>query len=249
MIPQVNAPLVLIHGMFGTDTFRLGSFARWDYFRDLPDALRSVGNRVYVARLSPTGGIQERARQLHDFLQREIPEGPMHLVGHSMGGLDARYVVSRTDLGKRVLSLTTLGTPHRGCSFADWAVRRLVPLVAPVFEHWCVPVQGFFDVTTKAMARFNEVILDRPGVRYFSVAGRWQWNWTNPNWVLSYPIVHREEGENDGLVSIESARWGESFEVWSGDHMNLANWPEPFMSSREDRLRDYAALLGRLPSH
>jgi triacylglycerol lipase len=146
-----------------------------------------------------------------------------------------------------VLSLTTLGTPHRGCSFADWAVRRLVPLVAPVFSHWQVPVQGFFDVTRKAMARFNEEIKDHPRVRYFSVAGRWQWNWSNPNWLLSYPVVYREEGENDGLVSIESARWGESLEVWSGDHMNLANWPEPFVSCSEDRLHNYAALLSRLP--
>jgi len=247
MLPRLRAPLVLIHGLFGTDRFRLGGLACWDYFRGLPEALRQAGNRVLVARLSPTAGIRERAKELHDFLQRELPQGPMHLLGHSMGGLDARYVISQSDLGRRVLSLTTLGTPHRGCSFADWAIPRLVPLLAPVFRYWQLPMQGIFDVTTKAMARFNEEIRDRAGVRYFSVAGRWQWNWTNPNWQLSYPVVQHYEGENDGLVSIQSAQWGQDFEIWDGDHMNLANWPEPFVSAEQDRLKEYATLLARLP--
>jgi len=40
-----------------------------------------------------------------------------------MGGLDSRHAISlRLGLAERVLTLTTLGTPHRGTAFADWGV-------------------------------------------------------------------------------------------------------------------------------
>ena len=38
----------------------------------------------------------------------------MHVVGHSMGGLVARYYVQRLAGDERVHTLATLGTPHRG---------------------------------------------------------------------------------------------------------------------------------------
>src|SRR5262249_5187529 len=38
----------------------------------------------------------------------------VHVFAHSMGGLDARYMISRLGMAKRVLSLTTIATPHRG---------------------------------------------------------------------------------------------------------------------------------------
>ena len=51
-----------------------------------------------------------------------------------MGGLDARYLISRLGMADRVLSLTTLGTPHRGTSFADWGVSRLQRYLRPLLE-------------------------------------------------------------------------------------------------------------------
>jgi triacylglycerol lipase len=84
-------------------------------------------------------------------------------------------------------------------------------------------------------------------VRYYSVAGTFERRWSRPRWHLSARIVERAEGPCDGLVSQASARWGEDFEVWDGDHMNLINWPEALQPvARKDRLPDYARLLGRL---
>ena len=39
--------------------------------------------------------------------------------GHSMGGLDCRALVHLRDLEFEVLSITTVGTPHRGSPYAD----------------------------------------------------------------------------------------------------------------------------------
>jgi triacylglycerol lipase len=246
-MPRLRAPIVLIHGLFGFDRMRMGPWVLTHYFHGVPEAMREAGNRVLVARLSPTGGIATRAEQLEQFLEREAPAEAVHLFGHSMGGLDARYLISRRGWADRVLSLTTLGTPHRGSPFADWALARLGRLVRPLFDFLALPRAAFDDLTVAACRRFNEETPDAPGVRYFSVAGRHESHWLNRTWEFTARVVRRAEGPNDGVVSLASARWGESCEVWEGDHMNLINWPQPWVPApRRNRIPSYAALLGRL---
>jgi triacylglycerol lipase len=245
-VPRLRAPVVLVHGLLGFDQLRLGRWVLADYFHGLPEALRAAGNRVLVARVSPTGGIATRAAQLKKFLDRQFPSEPVHLFGHSMGGLDARYLIARLGMAPRVLSLTTLGTPHRGSPLADWGVRRLERLAKPVLDLLGVPPGAFYDLTTARCRAFNEQTPDAPGVRYFSVAGRYEGRWDNPAWLLSAPLIARAEGINDGLVSLASARYGEGCEVWEADHLNLAGWCAPWDRGRPAALTRYAALLGRL---
>ena len=240
-MPRLRAPIVLVHGLFGFAQLRLGPWVLADYFHGIPPALGAAGNRAFVARLSPTNGIAKRAAQLRDFIQAQSPDEPVHVIAHSMGGLDARHMISRLGMAGRVLSLTTLGTPHRGSPFADWALSRIGKLVAPVFDTLGLPRQAFDDLTVAHCKEFNEKTPDVQGVRYFSVAGRFQANWRNPSWHLSAPVVEKAEGASDGVVSIQSATWGESLDVWEGDHMNLINLP-----SRPHTLAGYAAVLERV---
>ena len=210
-------------------------------------ALRESGNVVVQARVSPTGGIALRAGQLRSAIDRLSASEPVHILAHSMGGLDARYMISHLGMANRVLSLTTLGTPHRGSPFADWGKRRLMRLVAPVFDHFGLSREAFDDVTVESCRVFNERTPNAPGVRYFSVAGQIPHGQMRATWRLSEPVIHRAEGPNDGMVSVTSASWGESSEVWEGDHLSLVNWPRPFVPhERNDRLPRYAGLLGRL---
>jgi triacylglycerol lipase len=51
----------------------------------------------------------------------------IHVVGHSLGGLIARYYVQRLSGHERVRTLITLGTPHAGTELAR--AGRLLPLV------------------------------------------------------------------------------------------------------------------------
>ena len=162
-----------------------------------------------------------------------------------MGGLDARYLISRLDMADRVLSLTTVGTPHRGSSFADWGVHRFATLVQPLLHLLGVPCQAFFDLTMTSCRRFNEEVPDRSGVRYFSVAGRFQCGWHAPEWSLSASVLSRMEGPNDGVVSVASATYGENCEVWDADHMSLVNWYHPLRPPK-NRIPDYGRLLSRL---
>lgn len=246
-LPRISCPIVLVHGLFGFDQLRMGNWWQLDYFHGIPQALRQVGNRVVVARLSPTRGIASRAEQLRALIETTSPHEPVHILAHSMGGLDARHMISRMGMASRVLSLTTLGTPHRGSPFADWALDRWVRLFGPVFDYFGLPREAFLDLTVERCRRFNQETPDAPGVRYFSVGGEHHLNWANPSWNLTAPIVERAEGPNDGIVSVASAGWGESFEVWDADHMNLVNWPQNWAGSCQiDRIPHYAQLIGRL---
>jgi triacylglycerol lipase len=245
-MPRLRAPIVLVHGLFGFGKLRLGPWLELDYFHGVLAALEAAGNRVLAARLSPTGGVARRAAQLKAFLDRHAPGEAVHLIAHSMGGLDSRYMISHLGMAGRVLSLTTLGTPHRGSPFADWALGHLVFLVAPAFDFLGLPREAFTDLTVAGCQQFNAETPDAPGVRYFSVAGRYEPTWRNPTWRVSAPIVARVEGPCDGVVSLASASWGEGCEVWEGDHLSLVNWPPGVRGAGNDHLPDYARLLGRL---
>jgi triacylglycerol lipase len=248
-IPHLRHAVVLVHGLLGYDRVCVGGWTVRSYFADIPDALRSAGNRVLVPRLSRTGGVAHRAAQLGAFLDREAPGEQVHLIAHSMGGLDSRYLISHLGPAGRVLSLTTLGTPHRGTAFADWGIRRIDRLARPAFELLDLSRQAFHDLTTESCAAFNEQTPDDPAVRYFSVAARFALDWTMPEWQLPYRLIEAREGPNDGLVSVASARWGECCDVWEGDHASLVNRATPVAAvSRRwpDRLPAYAALLQRL---
>jgi triacylglycerol lipase len=164
-----------------------------------------------------------------------------------MGGLDARYMITHLDMAGRVLSLTTLGTPHRGSPFADWALRRFRHALVPVLKYLGVPCAAFHDLTVERCREFNRQTPDVPGVRYFSVAGRVEGRWSNVPWQLTAPIVSGAEGPNDGVVSVASAQYGESCDVWDCDHLRLVNWSPPWGSSRRyDQCSQYAGLVRRL---
>jgi triacylglycerol lipase len=240
--------IVLVHGLCGFD--RLYAFRRpmKDYFPGVRTRLEERGRRVFTARLSPTAGIQRRATELKQFIDREVPAGPIHLVGHSLGGLDARYAVSNLGLESRVKSLTTIGTPHHGSSFADWGWNRFSRLILPFLRFVGIPHEAFRDLRTESCRRFNEDVRNVPGVRYSSVAGACEKPWIGIEWAVPHRIVSRVEGPNDGVVSVASATWGERTEVWPGDHLNLVNWPNRLAKKCglwQDRASEYERLLAQ----
>src|SRR5262245_58415991 len=178
--PKLRTPVVLVHGLFGFSRVQVGGYTVASYFSGIADRIEAAGTRVLVPFLTPTGGVEQRARQLRDYLLSQSPQEPVHIIAHSMGGLDTRYMISRLGMADRVLTLTTLGTPHRGSPFADWGINRLERMIKPVLEFLGMPTQAFYDLTTARCALFNKEVPDIAKVRYFSVAGRHDGNFYNP---------------------------------------------------------------------
>ena len=70
-----------------------------------------------------------------------------------------------------------------------------------------------------------------------------------PHRLITSPILQAEEGPNDGMVSLASARWGDHCEVWQGDHFNLVNWHLPGSRPEDEngpRWRQWAGMVQRL---
>jgi triacylglycerol lipase len=248
MSVKLRAPILLVPGLLGYNRLGVGRWTLGNYFPGIPEFLKRSGNRVFVVRLSPTAAVADRAAELQAALRQLAPAEPVHLLAHSMGGLDARYMISRLGMADRVLTLTTIGTPHRGTALADWGVRWFEGMLRPVFQLFSVPRDAFYDLTTPRCREFNEQVPDSPGVRYFSVVGRCEGEGVKPQWRLCHQIVLREEGPNDGVVSIASATYGEEAAIWPGDHLSLVNWPQswPRGTYPVDRLADYGKIVQRL---
>jgi triacylglycerol lipase len=116
-VEAAGTPIVLIHGVVDNRSI----------FTVLRRGLRRRGfGRVQSLNYSPlTDDVREVAERLRvavEALCAETGFERVHLIGHSMGGLVARYYVQRLGGDQRVHTVVTLGTPHAG-TFAA----RLVP--------------------------------------------------------------------------------------------------------------------------
>jgi len=116
---KTKYPVVLIHGLFGFSK-DINFFAR--YWGDIPGLLKKLGVKVYEARVSPAHQVTERGEQLYRQLQGWGHE-KYNLIGHSHGGLDARYVLETYP--HMVSSVTTIATPHLGSKVADFLVDQM----------------------------------------------------------------------------------------------------------------------------
>jgi len=214
-VSPTTPTVVLVHGLFG--------FTRllWlEYFRQPRRLYEQMGMRVVVPSLPWAGSIEQRARTLAAQLADE--QGPLHLVAHSMGGLDARYWITHLGGCAKVASLTTLGSPHRGSPVADYvcSVRSPFRLFA-----------GVHSLTMAAMQQFNAATPDHADVIYRSYAAVRpvdQLPWFMRRYAR---IIQQAEGDNDSLVSSTSAAWGDVIAVFPSDHFELITlnfWLNPF---------------------
>ena len=124
-LARLGEPIVLAHGLFGFARIGVGRLTFTSYFRGIPEALTEAGNRVLVTRVPAIGSVDARAARLAEQILEAFPDEPVHLIGHSMGGLDARRLLADPSWRKRVLTLTTVGTPHLGSALADFAKLRV----------------------------------------------------------------------------------------------------------------------------
>ncbi|HEY6253986.1 MAG TPA: alpha/beta fold hydrolase [Candidatus Angelobacter sp.] len=262
-----DAPIVLVHGILGFDQLKLRGFGAVDYFRKVPETLRQAGHVVpEPPTLNTAGSISERAQDLRNYLdtQAGVAGARVHIIAHSMGGLDTRFAISELGAAGKVISLTTIGTPHRGSPIADLLVKGTLPGTDEILDHLGVDINGVQDLTTTAR---TQQVADSDGVKYFSIAGAFE----PPRWpgILGSPglpqgllgathdIVSSQQGENDGVVSVTSAEFGaerknwEFLGKWAGNHFRLINWgtniiPTSNEESDQSILNNYVTLAARL---
>ncbi|EMD41945.1 hypothetical protein CERSUDRAFT_110499 [Gelatoporia subvermispora B] len=228
-------PVVFCHGLLGFDTVTLGpSIAplQVTHWRGIKDVLETNKCEVLMTRVPATSSPIDRAKVLMEKINETYPGRSVHLIGHSMGGLDCRYLTTHlTERKFDVLSITTISTPHRGSSFADHFLttvgRERLPSVLSLLD--LLPNGGgdgkaFEFLTVENMRKFNEETPDVPGVKYFSWGAVYEPGLID-TWKWPHSVILEKEGPNDGLVSLKSAKWGTYLGTLEGvNHLDLVGW-------------------------
>ncbi|QSS61977.1 triacylglycerol lipase [Histoplasma capsulatum] len=233
--PKPKHPIVLAHGLLGFDELRLGGkyLPPIQYWRGIKKAFSQQGIDVITVPVLPLGSIEQRAKALSSGIEAQIQGEAVNVIA----GLDSRYMISKLrSMRFRVLSLTTISTPHRGSAFADYVFGQLgekrVTVIYSVLARLNIESGAFMQLTRKYMQEeFNPNIPDCDDVRYFSYGA----SLTPSIWSLfrqSHQIIEQEEGPNDGLVSVRSSKWGGQGgyqgTLMDVSHFDLINWTNRF---------------------
>ena len=220
---------------------------RFHYFRKIRSYLIKRGFSVFHTKVSWGASLDRRAYDLKCEIER-MTDGfrkfsRVHIIGHSMGGLDARWMIYRYRMEDRVASLTTIGTPHHGSSLADEGLKRLDFLI-PLFHSFGISIEGFRDLTTQASERRNRLIEgfeDQNSVLYQTVSGKVEYRDMFLLLRPTYRLIYEMEGENDGLVSLRSAIWKDILHIRTikADHLGQIGWFSPLRLADPDKRRNF----------
>jgi len=244
-------PLVLVHGLLGFDTVLMAV----DYWNGIPEALRAKGIEVYVTRVSKLDSTQVRGEQLvaqiKDILTTTGAE-KVNLIGHSHGGLDARYVAG--EYPHLVASVTSIATPHQGALLADALVgdAGIISMSSTTMLNAFGSILNFLSgddhiqdaeaslqsFTVEAMKAFNQrypygVPADycgdgkaiENGIRYYSWGGIEVWTSSlDFTDYLFYLTSFADDRPSDGLVERCSSHFGKVIrDDYRHNHLDLVN--------------------------
>ena len=203
--------IILVHGVLG-----FGVLGPLEYFNGVRKHLRRVpGTEVLITPVPPIGSIASRGDALGQQILREFAGGePVHILAHSMGGLDARWALRHVPgLAARVKTLVTIGTPHHGSPVADAISMGTIPALPLPAEAIVLELRinqaALHDLTTGPATAFDQATPDVPGVRYLHVAG----DTSLPDAQCSVAFraiqqLFRLPSHNDGVVTVDSATRG-----------------------------------------
>lgn len=218
---RTKYPVLLVHGVFFRD------FRFFNYWGRIPAELKRNGAVLFYGSQQSAASVavcgEELAARIRQ-IRQETGCDKVNIIAHSKGGLDSRYAISKCGAAPYVASLTTINTPHRGCIFADYLLDKIpdsvcnkvsskynaaLTLLGDTKPDFMEAVQ---DLTASACTGRNEILPDNPQVYYQSIgsrmntacSGRFPLN-------MSYPMVKHFDGANDGLVSVDSMKWGSRF--------------------------------------
>ena len=220
---KTKYPLLLVHGVFFRD------FDHFNYWGRIPAELEKNGATIYYGEHNSAASVNDSALELEKRIKEIVEQtgcGKVNIIAHSKGGLDSRTAIATTSARQYVASLTTINTPHRGCEFADYLLgeipQKQQEMIAKQYNTVAAKLgdknpdflAAVYDLTSEKCRERNEIIHDDPDIYYQSVgsvmneasSGQFPLNFT-------YRLVKYFDGENDGLVGIDSFNWGSSLQM------------------------------------
>lgn len=226
-ICSTKYPILLVHGVFFRDFKYIGYWGR------IPGQLRRNGAEVYFGNQPSAASVAECALLLNRRIRQLVQDTgceKVNIIAHSKGGLDIRYAMAFYDTAQYIASVTTVSTPHRGSRFADYMLTRLPARTQKricsgynkalnrLGEPEADLMSAIQDLTTTHCLELDRQMLQPEGVlcRSFGskmnkpIRGRFPMNFAGM-------MMQFMDNANDGMVSVDSFGWGESFKFLTTD--------------------------------
>ncbi len=221
-LTAASTPIIIAHGLAG-----------WPFHESIKPYLEGLGYTVLMPKVSPFGPVTYRAEELRskiDTFLDSVGAQQGIIVAHSMGGVDARWLLSPDGLDyDRIAALVTVASPHRGTAIADvviegvpWYLQNRVDRLLKAMDlspEGASDLEALQDLTTGSMASFNDRVGDSPDVQYYSYSSeQTPIQGLNPLLYVSYYMIKSRQGINDGVATREGAKWGHFLGNLNADH-------------------------------
>ncbi len=209
-------PVVLVHGVGYRQRKHL------NYWGRIPKYLEERGARIFYTSHDAWGDLEHNGkiicRDIKEIIHRTGAE-KVNIIAHSNGGIEARYVICSLGMAPYVASLTTICTCHHGSKTMD----RMLRLPEVLYRISAVFVNSFFRLfgdkkpnfqrvckqfSTAFCKDFNRKNPDAKEVVYASYGAKMKKGRSDLFLMVPFWVVRRYDGDNDGLVSVESSKWG-----------------------------------------
>ena len=221
-----NYPIVLAHGfarpdflidsLFTTLNLSIYDFSfvsdRFHYFKGIASHLKKHGFSVFHSRVSWAADVRTRAKDLTAEINRILDEtgrDKVHIIAHSMGGLDARAMIVYENMASKIFSLTTIGTPHHGSVLADYVLENGAEKILGLLGNF-VNLDGIGSLSTRECYNFN--IYSRQYEATNDVIYQAYYSSKNSEEIFvgfqpAEKLIREKQGDNDGLVCVKSQKW------------------------------------------
>ncbi len=217
-------PLLFVHGVCFRD------FAFPNYWGRIPGELEKNGAKVFYGNHGSAASICDSALELAariKYITDDLGYGKVNIIAHSKGGLDCRYAIAEYGIGDRVASLITVNSPHKGCAYADYLLDK-IPMKAQnkVADAYNSVLKRLGDDSPDFLAAMRDLTESRvseivagfgdehgiEGICCISIGSKIN-SRTHAKMPMSltHGFVKKHEGDNDGLVSVDSFKWSDDY--------------------------------------
>lgn len=234
---ELKHPVLLCHG-YGA----IASLIKPSPLYDVAMFIRRHNSQAFAPNIVPYATIEIRAEswvRIINRLVKKTSHKKLNIIAHSMAGLDIRYALSKMDIAEHVASFTTISTPHRGTSLAELSLKtpdaikeKMADLLDwmgnRVYPDAKSDSAGSAEQLTRSYVteEFNPNVPDVEGIPYYSFSSAVGKGTDQPIKVISRyqnNYIYQQEGINDGMVSVESSKWGTHFKTGSISHLEQMN--------------------------
>lgn len=214
---KTKYPIVLVHGT------GLRDYKHFNYWGRIPKALERNGAEIFYCYQDAWGSIEKNAQTDKNSILLALKKSgaeKVNLIAHSKGGLEARYMIHELGMEAYIASLTTISTPHHGSKTMDLFYSALTFLykIAAVFVNLYFKILGdkepdFYNVcrqlSTFSCEEFNRRMENSINIFYQSYASKMKNPFSDIFLFLPHMVLNLVEKDNDGIVAVNSAKWGE----------------------------------------